>query len=300
MKGIGGYPQIAGILLTLCYAALLYLLVFLGSDVSLVAGLFLYPLGLGLATQALTDPRIQKTAGRIYLRSLLAVAVLCAILLAMAMETIICVVMAVPIVLPMMFVGVLTGRVLMWALLRRLNRTTMQACALLLPLLPVMIGIDVTWPARNYVVETAMVINAPVARVWDNTVSIPMIADEERRWSISHNVLGIPRPVDAVMVGDIRHLRWSDGVEFQEHVTARRDHDWLEWQFVFHDPYIYPEGPELFLTRGSYQLQALDSGRMHYMLQTPLDGYLAWWGQLMLNDFHAGVLHVIKGRSEYG
>jgi hypothetical protein len=152
--------------------------------------------------------------------------------------------------------------------------------------------------------------------VWQNTVEIQEIQPNERIWTLSHNLIRVPKPIDARMagkgVGAVRHLRWTRGVSFREVVTDWQDNQRLAWNFEF-DPDFIPPAVEahidvkskyLDLSNGEYELIQIDAETTllrlttHYQMKTPINGYCRWWGNLFLSDFHNGVLTVIKDRSE--
>ena len=141
-----------------------------------------------------------------------------------------------------------------------------------------------------------------VADIWGTSVLI----------TLSHTLRHAPQPLDAVVDGNLRQLRWTKGVGFQEHITARVENQTLTWLFVFNeqvtlagfDPHISPNSRELNLTGGSYELTPTANGQTRlrletrYSVQTPFNPYLKLWGNLFLQDFHTSVLEVIKMRSE--
>ncbi len=311
-------PQTLGVLLTLAYGFLVYywLFYFQGGPTGVIVAVCLFPVLLGGATQLLWDPIRLRTALKVWGTSLLIVLAISIVLFVIEQETLICIAMAVPLILPLQFAGVYLARLAIGYFESDENEppSTKLRAVLALPLIiPLMPGLDV-FPEKHVTVTTEIVIAAPVQTVWDHTVEIRQIEQHERIWTISHNILGSPRPVDASVSGDIRYLTWTKGVTFQEHITATNGKDLLKWRFVFPDkaalraidPHVYPDSEILHLESGSYELIELEGGKTqltlntNYTLKTPMNGYLALWGELFLNDFHSSVLSVIKSRSEKG
>ncbi|MBU2981111.1 hypothetical protein KO498_04715 [Lentibacter algarum] len=308
--------RLVGALLLLGYAFGAYLCYFasslFGDGGFFISAVLLFPLLIGLATQTLTDPDQSHTASKNWQRSLIVTAILAVALFIFHIETVICIAMAVPIFLPMQYVGVLLARASLKRTHDWLNRDILRASTLVLPLALPLAGIDITFPETNAQVVSEIVIDASPSVVWANTEEIAEIQDEERISTLSHRFLRAPRPLDAVVTGSVRQLRWTKGVRFQEHITKREENRFLEWKFVFNDkqtlsafdPHVSPDSRELKLTGGSYRLKELPDGktRLHlatnYTLRTPFNPYLKLWGSLFLNDFHNSVLHVIKTRSE--
>ena len=274
--------------------------VFLGTG---VIGFVLGALGWFLFAR-LVDNRFWSVAGIVLVLTILT----CVVLIVMQAETAICLVIGLPIYAPFAALGMWVARI--WKQ-RGQSQGRSNAVLIGLPVLAVAVGPQMVWPGADYAVVTKIDIAAPVEVVWAHTLDIAPISAEERIWTLSHGLLGAPRPVSARLQGDLRHLEWTQGVVFQEQITARQEFESLEWDFVFHDPatlaafdpHVSPDSYHLRLTDGAYRLEAIEGGtRLHlqtrYRLHTPVNAYLGLWGELFLQDFHSAVLDVIKRRSE--
>ncbi|MDP1631120.1 MAG: hypothetical protein Q8L66_06845 [Caulobacter sp.] len=226
----------------------------------------------------------------------------------------ICLVMAAP-----LFYGLgLLGGVLVGALLKRRSRGTTAACSLAvcLPLLVLPVESSMVYPEQTGSVTSVMLIDAPPAAVWANTVELRAIRSDELSPDVSHTLLGVPQPVDARLegqgVGAVRHIEWRRGLHFEEVVTAWSPGRALQWRFAFQPDSIPPaldrrinmNSDYLRLEGGEYRFEALPDGRTRltletrYWLKTPINGYCDAWANLFLNDMHGAVLRVIKARSE--
>jgi len=258
------------------------------------------------------DPKAQISTGKIALYALLPPGLLCIVLVVNKVETLICVAILAPIFAFLSTAG-------LWMLRKSIdknttaqNSTSLKVSLLFLPVLAVPFFEQIHFPQVLKTVTTEFVIDAPAEVVWDNTFEIAQIQDDERVWTLSHNVLRSPMPIDAQVSGKVRDLRWTKGVRFQEHLTDVVEGQSMAWDFVFNapetmrafDPHIVPQGDLVNMRRGEYILSALPDGRTrltlqtHYTLSTPINGYLGLWGELFLQDFHHAVLSVIKSRSE--
>jgi hypothetical protein len=273
-----------------------------------------FPFFYGLGVQLVFDPKMRETIARLMLWGLLPVVLLSAALLIVQFETLICIAILLPMFCVLMALGVLLMR---WLLRRNVlpyDSTTFNVSVLLVPVLFLPLMGQVNLPTGQYTVTTQIEIAAPRDVVWANTYAIDPIQDNERQWTFSHNILRTPLPIDARVSGDVRQLRWSGGIRFQEHLTNVDVNTSLAWNFVFNapktlrsfDPHIAPQGSILHLKRGAYTLTDLPNGNTeltlhtHYSLSSPANGYLALWGEVFLQDFHGAVLAVIKSRSENG
>ena len=274
--------------------------VFLGTG---VIGFVLGALGWFLFAR-LVDNRFWSVAGIVLVLTILT----CVVLIVMQAETAICLVIGLPIYAPFAALDMWVARI--WKQ-RGQSQGRSNAVLIGLPMLAVAVGPQLVWPGADYAVVTKIDIAASVEVVWAHTLDIAPISAEERIWTLSHGLLGAPRPVSARLEGDLRHLEWTQGVVFQEQITARQEFRTLEWDFVFHDPatlaafdpHVSPDSYHLRLTDGAYRLEAIEGGtRLHlqtrYRLHTPVNAYLGLWGELFLQDFHSAVLDVIKRRSE--
>ncbi len=293
------------------YGLILYVLGFLLQakyfDQGFFVSLVLTPLCLGAMAQTVFDPERVKNHWRILLYALGLTALMLAILWLVGVETLICIVMSLPIIIPLEMVGVVLARSYLGQ-----GKATLNAALILLPLLALPAERFVTYPQSAGVVTSEIIIEASADVVWDHTAVIPTIQERERIWTLSHMLLGAPQPVSAEVEGNLRQLKWTKGVRFQEIITERIKHERLAWDFSFNDPeslasfdpHVSPNSEMLRVANGFYQLSTTEDGRTlvrlqtHYTVRSPFNPYLNWWGHLFLNDFQNSVLAVIKSRSE--
>lgn len=171
-------------------------------------------------------------------------------------------------------------------------------------------------PAETRYVVSSIVIDASPQTVWDRLVDVRTISAGEHRWNFTHDLVGVPRPVDARMegsgVGAVRHLTWAKGVRFEEHIIDWSPGRELAWTFEVGpeassrmlDEHLKVNSAYLRLEEGRYVIQPLADGRTRlvlttrYWMKTPVNDYAGWWGGVFLGDFHHNVLGVIKDRAE--
>lgn len=76
-------------------------------------------------------------------------------------------------------------------------------------------------------VTTVIEINAPPSAVWQQTVEIPEISPDELPFSVSHDIIGVPRPqnaeIDGSGQGATRNLRWSKTLIAQTKEHPKRE-----------------------------------------------------------------------------
>ncbi|NBZ89556.1 SRPBCC family protein [Stagnihabitans tardus] len=296
----------------LFYAGLGYLVIWAvppGDSMPFFAGLVLLPMGLASVATTLANPHGDGGAWGEVKRSWIVLGA--AILLSAVVfgEGILCLVIASPVL------GLFSalGAILTHALLRRLAPASVAGVFCLMPFVLLPLEPYLSWQASAGRVVTVIEIDAPPAEVWRHTVEIPQIDAEALPWTISHDLLGLPQPIDARLPpgSGVRQLRWTRGIAFQEVITDWQENRALSWTFRFDessipdeiDRHIQVESRYLHLEGGGYVLEPLGQGTRltlttDYVVTSPLNFYFKAWGDLMLNDFHHAVLTVIKARAE--
>jgi hypothetical protein len=227
-------------------------------------------------------------------------------------EGVICVFMALPIFMP---IGVL-GAVATGKLARRSAGRALCMGVLAIPFVALPLEPADRQPAFIGAVTTSVEVDAPPEEVWRRAVEIRHIRRDELGWTITQDVLRVPKPLDARLegrgVGAVRHAYWRRAVYFREHIVEWDEGRRLGWTFelpvrtkdLLLDDHLEIGSEYLSLLSGSYTLVPLPSGRTRLVLQTryrartPFNSYAAAWGRLVLGDFHRNVLRVVKARSE--
>lgn len=174
------------------------------------------------------------------------------------------------------------------------------------------------YPTQQYTVEREVTVTASTEEVWPHLLRLESLALREGRRTFSHDVLGVPRPVEAIVLGEglgaVRTGRWSGGVWFEEYIVGWVGERQLDWAFVFPegstfasiDQHIDPRGPNVVIERGGYRLDALPDGstrlRLYttYTLSTAVNGYAEQWAQRILGDVQSNILEIAKVRAEAG
>jgi uncharacterized protein YndB with AHSA1/START domain len=232
-------------------------------------------------------------------------------------EGAICIAMVLPIWMPAAVVGYAVS---VWNM-RRVDAANGEDASrlqsvgwLLLPLLAV--TLDNTHPPEweSRAVTREVIIEATPEKVWPLLVTIPDIAPSEGAWNITQNLLGVPRPTGAALVGEagqmIRKAEWSGGIRFDERIDHIEPLRAIHWTFAFPndsiqrhvDRHVSPSGAILKIQTGRYELEPLSPTQTRvrlttrYAMRTRLDAYLAWWGEQLLGDVQANVLAIVKQR----
>ncbi|RJY09738.1 SRPBCC family protein [Aurantiacibacter aquimixticola] len=187
---------------------------------------------------------------------------------------------------------------------------------LVLPMLALILEGLVPVPIDTRTVTREVVIAAPAEDIWPLMQGMGDVPDNAGHWTVSHSIIGLPRPalakLDGKGIGARRHARWQHGVRFDEVVDGWQEGRAIHWQFDFAqsagweitDPHLRPDGPYMRILSGGYDLEPLGDGRhllsLHttYEAQTHFNGYASLWGELFLGDIHDNVLAVIRQRAE--
>lgn len=108
------------------------------------------------------------------------------------------------------------------------------------------------------------------------------ITSSEGTWNLSQDVIRLPRPVSARLIGTgpgaIRYVRWQQGLSFKEVIADWQPGKRLWWRFRFdkdemdgwklQDRHLMPDSAYYRITDGGYTLEPLADGRTRLTLTT--------------------------------
>ena len=261
------------------------------------------------------DPWKTRTHGQylaVPLWMLLAVVVLSLIVLH---EGVICVLL----LSPLWLLSGLIGAEVTYRLRRRVadDRTYCLALAVL-PLIGIQVEPYVPLPFATAQVTRSVVVHATPAQLWPLMRGIPDVQPDEGAWNVTQDVIGVPRPLGARLVGGgvgaDRYAIWQHGIRFRERVTAWAPGQRLHWRFLFDDvkawgytdEHLLPNSRYFQVTTGGYEAQPIAPGltrltlHTEYHIRTPVNAYAALWGELFLGDLERNLLALLKARAERG
>ena len=231
-------------------------------------------------------------------------------LLAFALEGVICIAMAVPLLLPIGALGGLLGKAIADATQRPIR--DIAGAILVLPLLA---GLEsLVAPRTEYEVLTAVEIDAPPDVVWNYVIHFPDLP----RATAWYFRMGIACPERARIVGQgvgaIRYCEFTTGT-FVEPITVWRPQSRLAFDVkeqpapMFElSPYRHIHPPHLdgFLrsNRGEFRLLSRPGnrtrleGRTWYEFRMFPQSYWTLWSNLLIHRIHERVLVHVKRLSE--
>jgi len=214
-------------------------------------------------------------------------------------EGVICLILASPLLIGCLFVGLGLGLVIV----RLGNR---MARASLIPLLVVGAIIDLLGPPPDQPesVSDSVVIDAPPADVWRYIVSYPENTAPPEYWLWR---IGLPEPIQSVAeapaVGAKRECRFSKGLAFEEHIA-----ELTPQRSMTFDVTKQPKDPEAMghfrFDRGQLVLTALPGHRTQltatswYHLYVKPYGYFNWWTTDIVRQVHFRVMNRMKTLAE--
>ena len=228
-------------------------------------------------------------------------------------EGIVCILMLAPIWL----VSGVVGAGITYFLRNRIARGRQYVSTLALaPLLVMAADPHLPRPEAVVTVARSIEIAATPEAVWPLLEGAGGIGPEEGIWTVTQSVIGVPRPQAARLegqgIGALRRAEWQRGIQFDEVITEWQPLRRIGWDFRFGDhqgweitdAHLMPDSAYMQIRRGGYSLTPLPGGKVRvrlettYWMRTPVNGYAALWGELLLGDLEANVLAILKARAE--
>jgi uncharacterized membrane protein YhaH (DUF805 family) len=232
------------------------------------------------------------------------------VLLLFALEGLICVVMAAPLLLPVGALGGVMGKAIADS-----TRRPPRELAAIIVVLPLLAGTEsLLTRATEFEVMTAVEIDAPPEVVWDNVVDFPELSNSQA-WYFR---LGIACPQRARIVGRgvgaTRYCEFTTGT-FVEPITVWEQPHRLAFDVTDQpapmfelSPYRHIQPPHLdgYLrsNRGEFLLVRLPDdrtrleGRTWYEFEMAPQWYWTLWSDLLIHRIHERVLLHVKRLSE--
>ncbi len=257
------------------------------------------------------DPDRTRSAGFYWLVPVVLCVIVCLASIFILHEGAICLAMVSPIWLASGWVGAF----LMRSQRNRRGRA-LESSFLIIPLVAAIVEAQIPVPHEPVTLTRSVVIKAAPEDIWRYAVSSRDIGPDEGRWTITHNIIGMPRPrestVDGAGVGTVRTARWGDHINFEERIVDWQPGRKLGWAFNFTnssvqdytDRHISPDGVFLKIDSGDYVLRPISPDMTEltlttrYVAKTHVNPYAKLWGELMMGDIQDNVLTIIKDRAE--
>lgn len=276
--------------------------------------LFVMPAGVGVLTVAAAPSPLRTSWWYALLAPWLTCIALAVATVVFALDALICLVMALPLLLVMSSLGGLSTCLLLRSRLgNRSPHLGVVVLALLMPFLWTPAEQRYRSPDSIRTVRTSVVVRADAASIWRNIARVPLIGPSEQRTNPFH-WLGLPRPVEATLsadgLGGVRHARFDNGLTFLETVT-----DWQPGRTIafaieidrsspMPAPMAAIGGRYFDVLDGRYRLEPLPDGttRLHLesteRVTTKFNGYAGWWTDRIMANLQQYILEIVKDRAE--
>lgn len=257
------------------------------------------------------DPDQTRSSGFYWLVPLALCVIVCLASVFVLHEGVICLIMLAPVWLVSGWIGAFVMRSQ-----RHRRGRALESSFLIIPLVAAMVEAQMPIPYETVTLSRSVMVQAAPEDIWRYAVSSPDIDGQEGRWTITHDMIGIPRPRESSVtgngVGAVRTAYWGEHVNFEEHIVEWDPERRLGWSFNFTnssvqdytDKHISPDGEFLKIDSGEYVLRPVSDDvteltlTTRYVAKTHINPYAKIWGELMLGDIQQNVLTIIKDRAE--
>lgn len=277
-----------------------------------VAFLFVLPAAICGFLAYVFDPHGKRSRGQYMLIPLWVVLAVIAVSAIVLREGVICILM----LSPAWLVAGMAGAEMAYRAKRvAVNDTAYCSAIIALPLLAMTLEPLIPVPTSTFTVTRSAVLDASASEIWPLVRGIPDVKPREGCWNLSQDVIGIPRPISARLIGDgmgaQRLAVWGSRIRFRETIVDWAQDRRIGWRFKFDDlagwgmtdRHLLPDSPHFKVVSGGYDLQPLPGGRtrvtLHtdYRVTTLVNGYAGLWGELFLGDLENNLLALIRQRA---
>jgi hypothetical protein len=276
--------------------------------------IFILPFVIGVITVYFASPEnAQKWSYRIF-APLLTSSICLVISMLIGWEGLICLIMALPIYLPIASLGGIFTGILLSVFKKNTMHSFAFAALLLTPFVSSHIETRLNFETEIREVHTQIQIDAPKEKVWKNIVRIPKITEPQKSFFYT---MGFPRPVEATLsfegIDGVREAIFEKGLLFLETITIWEENKIIGFK-IKADPRSTPlttldehvvVGGEYFDTLfGQYEIIPINENSVNlklfsrYRLSTRFNFYAEIWSDFLMRDIQNNILSVIKSRVE--
>jgi hypothetical protein len=230
------------------------------------------------------------------------------------LEGAICVVMLLPVAIPLAVIGGAIGGGAARYVRSRRTRSLAMVCIVMLPFFtgPWEKQAFYQWETRR--VENMVDIQAPPDVVWRNIERVQAIRKDELPSSWAH-AIGFPDPIEATLshegVGGVRNATFEKELSFIETVDVWEPNQRLGFTIAANnvpsttlDEHVKIGGQYFDVLRGEYRLEPLPNGttRLHlssrHRLSTDFNWYAHLWTDAVMSDLQNRILYVVRQRCQ--
>jgi hypothetical protein len=269
------------------------------------------PLLIGVLTVFYTKPE-NRTVWQSILMPSITTSLFVAGTAILLIEGSICIVMALPILIMMSWVGGLV----MFALLQwsKPSKTIVHSF-LFLPLLTGYFETEIPLPKAAQQSQQSIHIDASPEAIWYLINNATQIKPSEMQQGLAYK-MGLPYPIEAITVntaeGRVRKLRWDKNIQFDEPITAWEENRFVRWNYGFKPGTIPPDALDEHVVIGGKYFDLLDTSYrltpeaggtrldidVTYRVSTNFNWYAQPWGRVLVDDAAKTILNFYKQRAE--
>ena len=303
---------ITGIILGIVYGMATRFIFGKEANIASLTYLFLFPAILGIIPLIFTDEEKLRSYKNIIFIPWLTMSSFFLTLLLSGVEDVLCLM-----VLCLPFFLLATIGSLLYKLIR-ISRRRKKGKTLVLVLLPFLFIHAEQYfkrPVEKFRIESKIDIYAPTEHIWNNIVEVKEITSEEYK-SGFFNHAGIPRPISATVTrrgkGGHRTGTFQGGLTFIETITEYKENRRISFfievdtatvrQKVF-DQHIL-KGNYFSFVDATYEITVGEKGKCQltlssvYQLNSTINFYGQFWGDIIISDFQERLLKVLKNRCD--
>lgn len=303
---------IIGVAIGIAYGLITRLVIGGNDTMASITYLFIIPTVLGMIPLMFTDEAGLRSYRNIIFIPWLTVGSFFFTLFILGIEDLMCLFI---LAVPFFVLGTLGALIFRLIQLNRRKRKGELLSFVLLPFLLVLVETNIQTPPQIYQVDSEVGIAATAPIIWDHIVEVYPIEEKEYDSGLFH-WLGIPRPISASVdkreIGGKRTGNFESGLTFVETITAYEENEMISFHIEI-DPTTVREkvfdqhvlkGNYFTFVDAAYKLIPQADGQVKlilsssYQLNSTINFYGKFWGDLILADFQDRLLKVIEARCE--
>lgn len=301
-----------GIGIGIVYGLITRLVIGESATMASVTYLFLIPTILGMIPLMFTDEAGLRSYRNIIFIPWLTVATFFFTMYILGIEDMMCLLI---LGVPFFALGTLGALIFRLIQLKKKRRNGELLSFALLPFVLVFAENNVQTEPEVYHIHNEVIIESTPSFIWDHIVEVSPISESEYESGLFH-WLGIPRPISATVdkrgVGGKRTGNFEAGLTFVETITEYNEEELISFhieidpltvrQKVF-DQHVL-KGNYFTFVDATYRLSPTGDGQVKlilsssYQLNSTINFYGKFWGDLILSDFQERLLKVIEKRCE--
>lgn len=304
------YAKWQSIVVTLLIVAAMTAIIIYGLGSYGFALFVLVPLCMGMMPTLLYNKHLSLSKSQSFLMGLYVLGIYFLGMLFFALEGLICIAMATPIAILLVYIGSVIGLFIK----KKIANKSLITILLLTIGIPTVSFVESKQTPELSAVTTSITIKAPIEKVWDNVIIFPELADPEELIFKAGIAYPINATIDGAGVGAIRYCNFTTG-SFVEPITVWNQPNLLKFSVLeqpepmkeisFWDVVHAPHLQDYFVSKeGQFKLTVIDKettlleGTTWYYHNIKPVFYWHLWSEYILHAIHKRVLNHIKINAE--